>query len=129
MQASAGVAAAEDLRQAMQGLAVSTNGTAPSTSEDYRSVLEAVTASRTSKKKSHTLAALDDELRKLHELKGTSFGSFKKEIKHRGICLSNCREYGSARALAEALRNNRKLIVSRKDAKEFKYVKQCLVSL
>ncbi len=43
------------------------------------------------------------------------------------MCIRNAAMYGSKRALALALILNPKLIVSKEDAKEFKFLKMCLV--
>jgi hypothetical protein len=47
--------------------------------------------------------------------------------RNHGVCIRNAAMYGSKRALALALILNPKLIVSKEDAKEFKFLKMCLV--
>ena len=54
---------------------------------------------------------------------------FRKEVKDRGICLGNCKEYGSQEALRAVLRNKRWLIVPRDKAKKHRFVKMCLIEL
>lgn len=46
-----------------------------------------------------------------------------------GVCLRNCQAYGSQAALRLKLWSSPKLIVGRDVAKEFKYVKMCLIML
>ena len=73
------------------------------------------------------LSVIEDMLEALHEELGTSMTKFKKWIKEKGICLRNCKEYGSEAALRLVLQHNKKLIVPRQQAKEYKHVKMCLV--
>ncbi len=75
------------------------------------------------------LQQLDDELRNLHETKGISLTKMRRVIKELGICLTNCFRYGSEDKLRKALKNNRKLFINRNFAKEFKYVKSCLIQI
>ena len=74
------------------------------------------------------LQALNDKLATLHSSnQPCSFTKFKAYIKSQGICLANCRSYGSQAALRTQLQQHRNLVVYREEAKELKYVKQCLV--
>jgi hypothetical protein len=51
------------------------------------------------------------------------------DARSQGICLRNAQAYGGPAALRAALRVKPMLIVSRKAAKEFKYVKKCLIEV
>ncbi|CAE8643507.1 unnamed protein product [Polarella glacialis] len=75
------------------------------------------------------LGVLDNELRELHEQSGISWNKFRLVIKSRGICLTNCQEYGSPWALAEQLRMNEKLIMSKQRAKAYRHVKACMIQV
>ncbi len=46
-----------------------------------------------------------------------------------GVCLRNARVYGSIEELEWALSVNHKLIIGREAAKEFKFVKMCLIEV
>lgn len=75
------------------------------------------------------LCDVDEMLRGLHEDTGISTAAFRTYIKSKGVCLGNCRVYGSQRALRAALISNPKLIVPKRRAKLYKYVKMCLIAL
>jgi hypothetical protein len=75
------------------------------------------------------LKAIEEMLEALHEETGTSMTKFKKWIKNRGICLRNCKEYGSQTALRLVLLHNEKLIVPKEQAKAYKHVKVCLITV
>ena len=51
----------------------------------------------------------------------------KKHIKGKGICLSDCQPYGTG--LKQVLRSDPNKRVRKQDAKDFPYVKKCLVFL
>lgn len=72
---------------------------------------------------------LDRVLGVLFESLGISMNKFKEVVGSKGICLRNCVEYGSPEALRAALRANRKLILPRSKAKQYKYAKRCLIIL
>ena len=74
-----------------------------------------------------SLEALDAELQELHTKDERSFTKFKKQVKQMGVCLVNMHSYGSENALKNMLRSKKNLRISLKQAKEFKYVKMCLV--
>ena len=80
-------------------------------------------------RKNVSLERLDRQLQTLHDTMGISLTKMRKIIKRKGICLKNCVEYGSMNALKQKLRSNRRLIVSKNQAKQFKYVKSCLVMI
>jgi hypothetical protein len=50
-------------------------------------------------------------------------------VRAKGICLRNARIYGSPVTLRRALRKDQELIVRLREAKEFKFVKMCLIKL
>ncbi|DBA84340.1 TPA: hypothetical protein ACH3X2_006256 [Trebouxia sp. C0005] len=52
---------------------------------------------------------------------------YKKHIKEKGICLSDCQPYGTG--LKQVLKTDANKRVRKKDAKDFPYVKKCLVFL
>ncbi len=52
---------------------------------------------------------------------------YKKHIKEKGICLSDCQPYGTG--LKQVLRTDANKRVRKKDAKDFPHVKKCLVFL
>ncbi len=75
------------------------------------------------------LEALEAQLAALRTSHAVSMTSFSKHIRARGICLGNCKVYGSPAALAEYLYAHRKMIVPREVAKEYKHVRRCLIIL
>lgn len=75
------------------------------------------------------LQALEDKLAALHLTHGLSMRQFTQHIRARGICLGNCKVYGSTSALALFLRTHKNMIVPREKAKAYKHVKQCLIML
>ena len=80
--------------------------------EDGKSVLEAINA----------------EL----EQRRNQLGSMKKlaeDVRRRGICLGNGKEYGSAYALSKRLKFQPSLRVPKKEAKRYPYAKKCLVDV
>lgn len=76
-----------------------------------------------------SLAELEEHLTRWLETEGTSMTSFKKLLRNHAICLGNFTAYHNQKALKIALRSNPALIVSRKKAKRYKLVKQCLTIL
>jgi hypothetical protein len=76
-----------------------------------------------------SLHQLNEELKKLHELRWISMKKMAFVLKSLGICLSNCVRYGNQKLLRAALKNNKKLLINRNEAKKFKYVKQCLIQI
>ena len=76
-----------------------------------------------------SLAELEQQLQSWLESEGTSMTSFKKLLRKHAICLGNFTAYHSQKALKQALRTDPDLIVSKKKAKKYKLVKQCLVVL
>jgi hypothetical protein len=80
------------------------------------------------------LHRIEEMLADLHAHQGVSTGKFKAYIKNRGICLGNCKEYGSQaalRAVLAACTGSKRctLLVRKGDAKEYKHVKMCLVNV
>ena len=73
-----------------------------------------------------SLAELEQQLQDWMETEATSMTSFKKLLRDHAICLGNFTAYHSQKALKQALRADPALIVSRKKAKKYKLVKQCL---
>ena len=75
------------------------------------------------------MQALDVSLQRQHAQQGGSFTAFKQGIKASPWCLSHGKQMASAGQLRRHLHANAKCKVSREMAKEFKYVKQCLIRL
>lgn len=75
------------------------------------------------------LAQLDQNLEQWHEEEGMSITKFKQVVKDMAICLSDLTQYPSQTALKHALRKDPSKIVRLAQAKQFKYVKICLVTL
>eukprot|EP00386_Alphamonas_edax_P005690 GDKI01018498.1.p1 GENE.GDKI01018498.1~~GDKI01018498.1.p1 ORF type:complete len:101 (+),score=42.21 GDKI01018498.1:1-303(+) len=75
------------------------------------------------------LDELEERLVEAKEEMGISMKKFSDVVKNKGVCLKNCRKYGSISDLRIELRMEKKLIVSKYAAKEFKHVKQCLIFL
>lgn len=75
------------------------------------------------------LAELEQHLQNWLATEGTSMIGFKKLLRNHAICLGNFTAYHSQKALKQALRTDPSLIVSRKKAKKYKLVKQCLTIL
>tara|TARA_B100001094_G_scaffold215980_1_gene210105 strand:+ start:717 stop:1055 length:339 start_codon:yes stop_codon:yes gene_type:complete len=75
------------------------------------------------------LKDLDDHLKTLHNEHNGSFSAFKKDIRTKGICLKNMFSYGSLSRLRSALRKDDSLVVNKEEAKQYKYVKLCLVNI
>ncbi|KAL3160323.1 hypothetical protein ABBQ38_009712 [Trebouxia sp. C0009 RCD-2024] len=76
-----------------------------------------------------SLAELEKHLQIWFESGVMSMTTFKKQLRDHAICLGNFTAYHSQQALKHALRTDRDLIVSRKKAKKYKFVKQCLTRL
>ena len=76
-----------------------------------------------------SLPELDRHLQQWHEREGISMTKFKEVIRQEAICLGNMKAYQNQNALKEALRADQSKIVSRKKAKQYKYVRQCLTIL
>ena len=74
------------------------------------------------------LKAIDAELERLCREIG-SMKKLKQLVNEHGVCLKNAKQYGSAIKLQTKLRHNRALLVRKEDAKEFKFAKQCLVTI
>ena len=75
------------------------------------------------------LAKLEQQLQIWLGTEGTSMTSFKKLLREHAICLGNFTAYHSQKALKQALRTDPALIVSKKKAKKYQLVKQCLTRL
>lgn len=76
-----------------------------------------------------SLEELEQHLQDWFESEGMSMKTFKKLLREYAICLGNFTAYHSQKALKHALRADPDLIVSRKEAKKYKLVKQCLTQL
>ena len=76
-----------------------------------------------------SLAELEQQLQSWLGTAGTSMTSFKKLLRKHAICLGNFTAYHSQKSLKQALRTDPALIVSKKKAKKYKLVKQCLTVL
>lgn len=75
------------------------------------------------------LSMLNQNLEQWHEEEGMSISKFKQVVKTHAICLSDLKEYGSRGALQRALRQDPSKRVRLAQAKQYKYVKICLVKL
>lgn len=75
------------------------------------------------------LSKLNQNLEQWHEEEGMSMTTFKKVVKEHAICLSDLKVYGSRGALQRALRLDPSKRVRLAQAKQYKYVKICLVTL
>lgn len=63
----------------------------------------------------------------MHLAKGNSMTKIKRELKGKGICLGDERQYGSGAALKKELRACPEKRIPRDEVKGLKYCKQCLV--
>lgn len=75
------------------------------------------------------LAMLNEDLKQWYEVEGLSMTKFKQVVQDSAICLSDLKHYHSRKALRRALKEDPSKIVPRAHAKQFKYVKMCLVIL
>jgi len=73
------------------------------------------------------LEALDETLQQLRIDNGLSLKKLKEVIREKGICLADCKEYGDE--LRSLLKKKEHMRINLEDAKEFKYVKKCLITL
>lgn len=74
-----------------------------------------------------TMADLDARLREMHIEQGVSMTAFREVIRDKGYCLKNCHPYGSPKELQKVLRKSPKLLVKKEQAKQYEYVKKCLI--
>ena len=72
------------------------------------------------------LAAINAELEQRRDQLG-SMTKLAEDVRRRGICLRNGKEYGSAHALSKRLNFEPSLRVPKKEAKRYPYAKKCLV--
>ena len=72
------------------------------------------------------LAAINAELEQRRDQLG-SMTKLAEDVRRRGICLRNGKEYGSAHALSKRLKLKPSLRVPKKEAKCYPYAKKCLV--
>ena len=93
---------------------------------DVASICSSITALSMVSNKDR-LCLLDAKLKYLHEQQGVSKKSIKKAIKKKGICLKDCKEYGSASALKKRLKSNKRSRIKKKKLKHYKYAQMCLV--
>eukprot|EP01006_Ploeotia_vitrea_P000758 TRINITY_DN103602_c0_g1_i1.p1 TRINITY_DN103602_c0_g1~~TRINITY_DN103602_c0_g1_i1.p1 ORF type:complete len:469 (-),score=54.03 TRINITY_DN103602_c0_g1_i1:25-1359(-) len=99
-----------------------------STIETLESAERAISAlTKTEIMDGKNLAVLDDQLHQLHKEQGVTMTKMRQVIAEFGYCLTNCKKYGSE--LRTALRKNKKLIIHKAQAKEYSYVKKCLIML
>ena len=75
------------------------------------------------------LAKLDQTLADWHDDAGFSMTKFKQAVRQQAICLGNMQEYHNQQALRNALMRDPSKRVRLGQAKDFKYVKMCLVKL
>ena len=73
------------------------------------------------------LERLDARLKADKDEHGISMKKYKDEIRKRGICLSDCKEYG--RKLKPMLQNGHARRIPKATVKPFPYAKQCLIDL
>lgn len=73
----------------------------------------------------HSLSEVEKMLSELMISNDWSITKLKTEVRERGICLRNGKEYGAS--LPFVLKKNRVLLVPKKEAKEYKLAKKCLV--
>lgn len=69
---------------------------------------------------------IENMLRDMMLSNGWSKNTLNTEVRERGICLRNGKEYGPA--LPAMLKRNRKLVVSKEKAKQYPLAKKCLVA-
>ena len=75
------------------------------------------------------LSKLNENLAQWHEEEGMSMTKFKQVVRDHAICLSDLKEYGNRRVLQQVLRQDPSKRVRLAQAKQYKYVEICLVSL
>lgn len=79
-------------------------------------------------RKKDCLAALDKLLEEQHDAEGSSRTKFIKDhIVKRGYCLADCKPYG--RGLKNMLLTHPEMRVGKQDAKQYHYVRKCLIEL
>ena len=76
-----------------------------------------------------SLSELDRQLQNWYEQEGISMKKCKDLLRTHAICLGDCQAYHSQEALKQALRADPSKIISRKKAKQYKFVKKCLTIL
>jgi len=98
-------------------------------SERVLHLFEALSISGVANGRAVSLVELDRQLQEWHEQEGISMKKFKGLIRAHAICLGDCKAYHSQKALKQALLANRRNIISREKAKQYKYVRQYLTIL
>ena len=87
-----------------------------------------MTASQKKVSRATHLERLEDRLAADKEERGVSMNAYKAEIRRRGICLSDCKEYGPLK-LKEHLRAGKLSIVPLSAVKHLPHAKKCLTTL
>jgi DNA-directed RNA polymerase delta subunit len=98
-------------------------------SESVLRLFEDLTISSVADGRIVSLSELDRQLRDWYEQEGISMKKFKDLLQTHAICLGDCQAYHSQEALKQALRADPSKIISRQKAKQYKFVKKCLIIL
>ena len=91
------------------------------------SICSTITSLSTVVDEAARLEMLERKLRSIYQQKGVSKRKIKDLIRKKGICLKNCKEYGSITKLRRALMEQKELRIKRAKVKPYKFVSMCLI--